>query len=181
MVLRSPVRASVLAVRASAGGKDPAGHESRRREAIRLGLIGAEKHRPRSIQNLGALHYYEEDYAAALPWIRRAAELEQPTALYSLGEMHAKGQGLPKDPEAALAWYERAAALNHPEATREVAEHWQSIAKREQDPTTLAKAIDRLVAIHDGPLGDGLFLHARIDPELDTAAALTALRDLLAR
>jgi AcrR family transcriptional regulator len=30
-------------------------------------------------------------------------------------------------------------------------------------------------------LGDGLFLHARIDPELDTAAALTALRDLLTR
>ncbi len=29
--------------------------------------------------------------------------------------------------------------------------------------------------------GDGLFLHARIDPELDTAAALTALRDLLTR
>lgn len=30
-------------------------------------------------------------------------------------------------------------------------------------------------------LGDGLFLHARIDPDLDTAAALTALRDLLTR
>ena len=30
-------------------------------------------------------------------------------------------------------------------------------------------------------LGDGLFLHARIDPELDTEAALRALRDLLTR
>jgi AcrR family transcriptional regulator len=30
-------------------------------------------------------------------------------------------------------------------------------------------------------VGDGLFLHARIDPDLDTAAALTALRDLLTR
>jgi hypothetical protein len=27
--------------------------------------------------------------------------------------------------------------------------------------------------------GDGLFLHSRIDPELDSAAALIALRDLL--
>jgi AcrR family transcriptional regulator len=30
-------------------------------------------------------------------------------------------------------------------------------------------------------VGDGLFLHARIDPDLDTAAALSALRDLLTR
>jgi AcrR family transcriptional regulator len=30
-------------------------------------------------------------------------------------------------------------------------------------------------------LGDGLFLHGRIDPDLDTGAALTALRDLLTR
>jgi AcrR family transcriptional regulator len=45
--------------------------------------------------------------------------------------------------------------------------------KVQTDPAGLAALL--------AAIGDGLFLHARIDPELDTEAALTALRDLLAR
>lgn len=45
--------------------------------------------------------------------------------------------------------------------------------KVQTDPAGLAALL--------AAIGDGLFLHARIDPELDTEAALTALRDLLTR
>jgi len=45
--------------------------------------------------------------------------------------------------------------------------------KVQTDPAGLAALL--------AAIGDGLFLHARIDPELDTGAALTALRDLLTR
>jgi AcrR family transcriptional regulator len=45
--------------------------------------------------------------------------------------------------------------------------------KVQTDPAGLAALL--------AAIGDGLFLHARIDPELDTEAAITALRDLLTR
>src|SRR4051794_38106854 len=45
--------------------------------------------------------------------------------------------------------------------------------KVQTDPAGLAALL--------AAIGDGLFLHARIDPQLDTEAALTALRDLLTR
>lgn len=43
-------------------------------------------------------------------------------------------------------------------------------------PGVSAAAVATLVAA----VGDGLFLHTRLDPELDTAAAVAALRALLA-
>ena len=42
-----------------------------------------------------------------------------------------------------------------------------------------AKASPEALATLLGAVGDGLFLHARLDPELDAAGALEALRDLL--
>jgi selenocysteine lyase/cysteine desulfurase len=42
-----------------------------------------------------------------------------------------------------------------------------------------AKATPEALAILLGAVGDGLFLHARLDPELDAAGALDALRALL--
>ena len=49
--------------------------------------------------------------------------------------------------------------------------------RRTTKPRTDAAGLAALLAA----VGDGLFLHSRIDPDLDTEAALTALRDLIAR
>ena len=47
--------------------------------------------------------------------------------------------------------------------------------------TTTARTDAAGLAALLSAVGDGLFLHARIDPDLDAAAALTALRDVLTR
>ncbi len=74
---------------------------------------------PRALQNIGALYYYEKDYAAALPWISKAAALGEPTAAYTLGLMHAQEKGVPGDHEQALAWFMRAAQAGHAPAAQE--------------------------------------------------------------
>ena len=66
------------------------------------------------------------------------------------------------------------------ELMREFRQAMAEIARAGQERgTTPATASPEALATLLGALGDGLFLHARLDPELDTAAALGALRALL--
>ena len=55
------------------------------------------------------------------------------------------------------------------------------VASSQRRRTTTVQTDPAGLAALLAAIGDGLFLHARIDPELDTGAALTALRDLLTR
>lgn len=55
------------------------------------------------------------------------------------------------------------------------------VANSQRRRTTMVRTDPAGLAALLAAVGDGLFLHARIDPELDTEAALTALRDLLTR
>jgi len=55
------------------------------------------------------------------------------------------------------------------------------VANSQRGRTTKVHTDPAGLAVLLAAIGDGLFLHARIDPELDTGAALTALRDLLTR
>ena len=55
------------------------------------------------------------------------------------------------------------------------------VANSQRRSTTTVQTDPAGLAALLAAIGDGLFLHARIDPELDTEAALTALRDLLTR
>lgn len=55
------------------------------------------------------------------------------------------------------------------------------VASSQRRRTTTVQTDPAGLAALLAAIGDGLFLHARIDPELDTEAALTALRDLLTR
>lgn len=55
------------------------------------------------------------------------------------------------------------------------------VASSQRRRTTKVQTDPAGLAVLLAAIGDGLFLHARIDPELDTEAALTALRDLLTR
>jgi len=55
------------------------------------------------------------------------------------------------------------------------------VASSQRRRTTTVQTDPAGLAALLAAIGDGLFLHARIDPELDTEAAITALRDLLTR
>ena len=56
------------------------------------------------------------------------------------------------------------------------------VAKASQERGTAPADISpQALATLVGAIGDGLFLHARLDPELDAAEALSALRALLGR
>lgn len=54
-----------------------------------------------------------KDYAAALSWYRKAAELKHPAALNTLGYLYFNGYGVEKDPAAAIEWWRKAAAAEN--------------------------------------------------------------------
>jgi AcrR family transcriptional regulator len=67
------------------------------------------------------------------------------------------------------------------ELMRRYREALTDLVASSQRRTTTVRTDPAGLAALLGAIGDGLFLHARIDPDLDMAAALTALRDLLTR
>ena len=58
----------------------------------------------------------KRDYAAALEFYRRAAELGNASAQNSLGRMFELGDGVPQDEANAIKWYRQAAEQGHPDA-----------------------------------------------------------------
>ena len=55
-------------------------------------------------------------YAQALYWYLKAAKQGNAGAQYELGEMYARGLGVPRDQTQAVAWYSKAADQGHPVA-----------------------------------------------------------------
>jgi len=62
----------------------------------------------------------EKDYASAAVYIQKAAGCGNQEAQFNLGEMYAKGLGVPKDNEKALKWFGKAAGQGHEEAKKEL-------------------------------------------------------------
>jgi TPR repeat protein len=58
--------------------------------------------------------------AAALTWLRRAADLEHGDAMLELGTAYLNGEGVAKDPAEAARWFDRAAQLGSAEAMNEL-------------------------------------------------------------
>ena len=58
----------------------------------------------------------EQDYAAAMEWYKKAADLGNASAMVSIGNMYWNGFGVKQDYAAALEWVEKAAALGDAEA-----------------------------------------------------------------
>ena len=56
-----------------------------------------------------------QDKAEAYQWLLKAAEQGHARAMYNLGRMHEKGDGIGQDNEQALLWYQRAQAEGHSE------------------------------------------------------------------
>ena len=57
-----------------------------------------------------------ENKAKAVKWYRRAAEQGNVDAQYSLGDMYARGDGVPEDDAEAVKWFRLAAEQDHADA-----------------------------------------------------------------
>jgi TPR repeat protein len=62
-----------------------------------------------------------KDAGEALIWLRRAATLGKPEAMFILAQMLAAGEGGPANPREARRWLEVAAEADYPEALQELA------------------------------------------------------------
>ena len=49
------------------------------------------------------------DYAQAMTWYRKAADLGDPVAMRGIGNLYAKGLGITQDLNEARKWYQKAA------------------------------------------------------------------------
>ena len=56
------------------------------------------------------------DYAQAFSWFKKAADQGHAEAQFKIGEMHARGQGRPRNPKEAFAWNQKSAAQGYPHA-----------------------------------------------------------------
>ena len=63
----------------------------------------------------------EKDYAKALYWYKKAAEQNQPIALYQLGVMYEFGRGVEKNGKEAFKWYLKSAERGERSAQSSVA------------------------------------------------------------
>ncbi|MCL2012080.1 MAG: sel1 repeat family protein [Cystobacterineae bacterium] len=81
-------------------------------------FIGAAHLEDRETQyHLGIIYeYIFEDYEKAVEWLSKAAETKHVEALFRLGEIYSKGQGVPVDLQRAMECYSKAINKGHVEA-----------------------------------------------------------------
>ena len=94
---------------------------------------GAARGYARSIHNVGTCYMdglgVEKDYAEALKWYRRAAEMGFASSQVNMGAFYLNGYGVEKDEAEALKWY-RKAATNGMDKVPEVMEAIRKLEKR---------------------------------------------------
>jgi TPR repeat protein len=76
----------------------------------------------------------EPDYAQALPWLRKAAELEHADAMMALAVACFTGKGVEKDIKAAADWIQRAAEFGQPQALALVEQSKKAAEERKPLP-----------------------------------------------
>ena len=63
----------------------------------------------------------EKNAENAFEWTKKAAEQNDPVAMFNLACYHDKGFGVKKNQQTALTWYRKAAEYGHPEAAALIA------------------------------------------------------------
>jgi len=97
------------------GPKDLRGARELLRKAAAQGLALAQN-------KLGDLYWEESNFVKAKEWYERAALLDDPFALNSLGVMHDEGLGIIPDPVRAREYFTRASKKGHHQAQFNLAE-----------------------------------------------------------
>jgi len=60
----------------------------------------------------------ERDYKQAFAWYLKAAEQDEPTALFNVGFMYEEAHGVARNLNEAFRYYQKAADRGHQEARR---------------------------------------------------------------
>jgi len=96
---------------------------------------------PASAQSLerAMATYYRGDYADAIKAMTPFAQEGDRYALFMIGFMHERGQGVPKDYAEAAKWYEQAADLGHPFAQNNLGVLYKNGRGVPQDPVAAYK------------------------------------------
>ena len=92
--------------------------------ALKYYYVAAMRDNSAAMSDLGFFYYFglgvTKDYAAALYWHRKSAELGSPNGQNNLADHYENGFGVTKDLEMALYWYRKAAAQGDESAKRSV-------------------------------------------------------------
>ena len=110
-------------------------------QARALAEKGAALGSARAAYNRGAIEYFNNDYAAALPWFHLANERKLGKAAYTLGEINALGQGQAVNEEAALNYFKRAAELNDEQGYAFMRNYWREQTTATYDREKIRAAI----------------------------------------
>lgn len=76
---------------------------------------------PHAQLNLARLLFEAQEHTKAAKWFRKAAAQGEVEAMTSLGAIHLRGLGVPRDGKAGIAWFSKAAALGDPQTQVELA------------------------------------------------------------
>jgi TPR repeat protein len=78
------------------------------------------------MNNIGAMYEAGEgvsrDYAQAMEWFTKAANLGNAIAMNNIGAMYCNGEGVTKDMSKAVEWWQKAAALGEKNAINNLRE-----------------------------------------------------------
>ena len=80
------------------------------------------------------------DYARAVKWYRKAADLGFSRAQSNLGQMYSKGRGVPQDDAQAHMWYNLAASRFPPGEDRDRAVKNRDIVAKRMTPAQISEA-----------------------------------------
>ena len=81
-----------------------------------------------------------QDYAEAVKWTRKAAEMGHASAQFNLGLMYNKGQGVPKDYVQAHKWFNLSTANNPEKINREKGVAGRDLVAGKMTPAQIAEA-----------------------------------------
>lgn len=67
---------------------------------------------------LGEYYVYIKDYAQAEKWLRKSAEQGYSGGMLGLGDLYARGQGVPRDDKEAIKWWRKTLTAELPSTSR---------------------------------------------------------------
>mmetsp|Transcript_16658 Transcript_16658/g.46558 ORF Transcript_16658/g.46558 Transcript_16658/m.46558 type:complete len:542 (+) Transcript_16658:465-2090(+) len=129
-------------------------------DTIQFTKLAAEQGHALSLRTMGNLHFWgargvQRNAARALDYFRRAAAAGQASAHANIGEMYARGLGVPQDPEAALKHFKAAVDSGNTAALNGMGYiHSQNLSNKPRNLTAAALFFKR-AAEHGQP--DGLY------------------------
>ncbi|PFX12133.1 Uncharacterized protein YbeQ [Stylophora pistillata] len=118
-------------------------------KAIQYFQIGASYNRVSCIQGLGTAYYLKKDFAMSHRYFKEAAVLEHHYAMYWLGNLYRKGQGVKQDFNEAIKWYKKAAEYNNAFAQFALGQAYLTGQGVKQDYNTALSYFKRAAEMHN--------------------------------